>query len=264
MTKTTRNPHPFLAKIEQPAVLSARHILLYGPSGVGKTTFIGSAAFDSRTSPVCHLDFDGGGSTLAGIDPKLLVRVPIRDWKDYSEAYDYLTTQPHPFRSVAIDSLTETHIFGLLSIVDAAIQDSKRRSDPYEVEQGDYGKAMVMLRRLLRAFRALPLHVFYTALAKTEVEPREGAVKKPMLFGQMSDEVVGLFDTTAYLSFAQLDGRPGKKVEPVRVLVLQNEPSVRVKVRTGWGQTVPNYIPVSREHGVSELFDVLEVPQTNP
>lgn len=265
MTDQTK-PHPFQAKLLQAQKLPQRQVLIFGPSGVGKTSFVGSAALDPRTSPTLVLDFDGGSSSLAGLPTDVCTVAPIKTWQDYSDAYDYLLNAKHGFRSVAVDSTTETHIYAVLNIVSEAFirgqegrQGERQRIDDLSVEQGDYGKALNQIRRFLREFRKLPMHIFYTALTQTDSEPREGYVKKPMMFGRMADEIVGMFDVTGYLSLARVGKKGEEKVK--RIMILQNEPSIRAKVKTPWGTEIPDYFEVDLDSGVTKLFDILNVPQ---
>lgn len=258
----SRNPqdHPFHKKLTKAPIATERRMLIYGASGAGKTTLIGSAAFDERTSPALVLDFDGGGSSLSGLDPEKLSYVRIRDWDDYTQAYDYLMNSDHPYKLVAIDSLSETHVYALLNVVDHEVQKRDRRDDNLEVEQGDYGKALVQMRRFLNAWKVLPLHCIFTALVKTEVAPKEGRVAKPALFGQFADEVVGMFDVTGYLALEEVKTRKDQS-EKRRVLTLQNTPGVRAKVRTPFGEVLPqDEISLDLTGGITTLFDFLKVP----
>lgn len=238
-----------------------RRALIYGPSRAGKTTFLGSAAYDPRTAPHLICDFGGGTGSLYGIPDNLLQVITIRDWQDFNDVYGYLETGESKYKSVSIDSLTDTHLYALFGIVDSEIANNRnRKQDDLEIHQSDYGKAMVQMRRLLMSMKTLPMHTFFTALSKTEVEPREGSVRKPFLFGQMSEEVVGMFDITGFLSTTRKkDG--DEKSDTQRVLVLQNYPGLRVGIRTPFGETIPNEVVLGSNDGVTKLFDLLKIPK---
>lgn len=218
--------------------------LLFSPAGHGKTHFLGTAMDDERTSPMLLLDFEGGDETLSGLDIDV---APIRDWDDYNEAYEVMSDPDTKYRSMGIDSISETHIWGLLSRIS---EKGDTRKDPDLIEQGDYGVVSTQMRRLLREFRDLPLHVFYTASAKEIEERGVGKVKVPAMAGQMSDEVVHLMSVVGYLAKGEEDG------ETVRSLLF-NEQGYRTKIRMPWGMEAPDYLD---NPTITDLMDVLQIP----
>lgn len=240
LSKTTKLP-----TITRPEVIRFVKALIYGPSGHGKTRFLGTALDDERTNPMMFLDYEGGTSTLVG-KPMDIVR--IRDWQDYNEVYAYLKNGDHPYKSVGLDSISETHIFALFQIIEADV----RRKNPDLIEQGDYGIASVQMRRLLRAFRDLDMHVFAISLATEEVDPRVGKVKRPSLVGKLADEAPGIFDVVGYLAMEQ-----GPDGVNNRWLLLNNYPQFRVKARTPWEATIPNEL---ENPTVTSLLDALQIP----
>jgi len=223
--------------------------IFFGPPHAGKTHLIGTAVFDERTAPIAILDLEGGvEDVLTGIPGwgTDLIHIPIHSWPDFNNAYARLDENDEGFRSFAIDSLSETHVFALLKILD---EEGQRRSDPDLIQQNDYGKALVQLRRLVRTFRDLPMHGFYTAHSKDEPDPREGLVKMVNLSGKAAIEIPGLMTLCGYL--AQEESEEGLK----RILLLQNYAKIRTKVRTPWGIDAPDEI---EEPTISSILDVLK------
>lgn len=218
--------------VQEPEALHQIKILIYGPSGFGKTSLIGSAMLDPRLAPVVVLDYEGGTSVLRGSGAKVL---PIRSWEDFSSAYQMLAEGNHPFKTVAIDSLSEAHIFALLDRLD----NRPNRKNTETLDMQDYGTAQTQLRRLMRMFRDLPYHFIGTALANEITDIREGTVKVPAMQGKLATEVLGLFDVVAYLGTQ--DNEETGEVD--RVLVLKNYPKIKTKIRVPWmleGMTVPD------------------------
>lgn len=220
-----------MVKIVKPSENRFIKALIFGPAGQGKTTLMGSAALDERTAPMLVIDFEGGSGSLAGLDVDI---APVQSWEDFNEVYNNLANGDtvdgvdySQYKSVAIDSITEIHIFALLDILR---EKGPTRRDPDALEIQDYGKASTQLRRLLRAFRDLPLHVFFSALAKDTEIKGLGRVTMPSLSGQMAEEVPGLMDVVGYLAQAEDDNG-----EVERLLLLQNYPKYRTKVRLPWG-----------------------------
>jgi hypothetical protein len=108
------------------------------------------------------------------------------------------------------------------------------------------------MRRLLREFRDLPLHVFYTAGSK-EIEVRkEGKVRVPSMAGQLAEEVVHLPSVVGYLARGE-DDDEGE----YRTLLLQNYAGFRTKARVKWGAVAPDEI---EDPTVEKLLDALEIP----
>ncbi len=232
-------------QISHPA--SARHAkaLIFSPAGHGKTHLLGTAEEDERTSPMLLLDFEGGDETLSGLDIDM---AKIRSWDDYSEAFEILSDPDTKYKSVGIDSASETHIWAILTRLKAL---ESKRSDKDLVELGDYGAVSTQMRRLLREFRDLPMHVFYTATTKEIEERGVGKVKVPAMSGQMADEIVALMSIVGYLALT-----PGEE-DIDRMLLLQNYPGFRTKVRSPWNMVPPDEI---EDPTITKLLDALEFP----
>ena len=229
-------------------------MLIHAPSGHGKTYFLGTAALDARTSPMLVMDFEGGTSTLAGLDIDI---APIRSWEDYEEVYTNLLEGNEvdgidysQYRSIGVDSISETHIFALLELLRV---NGPQRKDPDLIEMGDYGRASVQMRRLLRSFRDLPMHVVFTSHSKEIEEPRVGKVKVPSMSGQLAEEVPGMMDVVGYL--AKGEDEDGAEY---RDLLLQGFPKFRSKVRVPWEVTAPDSIENAT---ITDVLDVLGIAE---
>ena len=134
MTVTPRKPH------------DARFVkaLIHGPAGAGKTRLLGSAQDDPRTYPMAFLNFEGGEQTLSGLDIDVF---DIRDSKDYESVFGDLVKPNTPYKSVGVDSITETQVSTLLEILDG---DTINRADPDQLAQQDWGIVLVRMRRIVR------------------------------------------------------------------------------------------------------------------
>jgi hypothetical protein len=204
--------------------------LVFSPSGHGKTRFLGTANDDPRTKPMLLLDFEGGTQSLAG---RRIDVMQIRSWADFTKANAYLRTKDHGYKSVGIDSVSEVQRFALMTLLDT--DPNTARPDADSLVQRDYTRAHTQMRRLLRSFRDLPLHVFYTALAQDKADPRVGTVKLPLLAGVLAEEIVATMDAVMYLA---LTPNPETK-ENDRALLLHSIPGFRIKVRAPIGSDPP-------------------------
>jgi phage nucleotide-binding protein len=238
-------------RIHTPAQLKFAKVLIFAPPGHGKTHLLGTAQEDDRTYPMLFLDFDAGSETLDGLDIDV---VRIHSWKDSDEVLEALERQEikviggteydfGEYRSIGIDSISEWNRWAQLHILE---KEGKGRRDPDLVELKDYNRVAVQLRRVLRRYRDLPMHVFLSAHAIDREEPRSGMIKKPDLSGTLSDEIAGLVSTVGYLAVDRSDGE--------RVLVLHGYKEYRTKCRTPWNVTAPEEIIAP---DITEIMDVL-------
>ncbi len=232
-------------QITNPSAARYAKGLVFSPAGHGKTHLLGTAEDDERTSPMLLLDFEGGLESLSGLN---IDTAPIRGWDDYNEAFEVLSDPDTKYKSVGIDSASETHIWAILTRL---AEQSAKRSDKDLVELGDYGAVSTQMRRLLREFRDLPMHVFYTATTKEIEERGVGKVKVPAMAGQLADEIVALMSIVGYLALT-----PGEE-DIDRMLLLQNYPGFRTKVRAPWNMDAPDEI---EDPTITKLLDALEFP----
>lgn len=196
-------------------------MIVYSPPGHGKTTLLGTAAGDPRLSPMLLIEFEGGTRSIRSkvkkisIDqlgkekPKVDVihTVEIRTWGDFDLVYDFLLTADHPYRSIGLDSLSEMNYLNMQTVLlDAGVQDKNRDLDV--PEQRDYLRSASQMRRLVRYFRDLPMHVFMTSGAQQGQDPRTKTSMMMMsLTGKLVFEIPGLFDVVGYLAMVdQEDG----------------------------------------------------------
>jgi hypothetical protein len=193
------------------------------------------------------LDFEGGTwdvlKTLPGLDSKWFYR-RIKSWDDYNSAYAELETNDLGIKSCGIDSISETHIYALMHILDTK---GANRSNPDLIEQGDYGVGLVQIRRLVRSFRDLPMHTFFTAHHKDEVDPRLGMTKLVNLPGKAATEVPGLMTAVGYLT---------KDNEGTRCMVFGGDPKIRTKIRLPWGS---DPVEVVDDPTVTDILNLLKI-----
>lgn len=245
--------------IRKPIDLALAKVLIYGDPGIGKTRFLGTAQQDERTNPMLVLDFEGGTSTLAGLDIDVF---QIKGWQDFDDAYDFLVAGGHGYNSVAIDSVSETHWQMLSTLLDERDKGSNKVEDVSDPQE--YGKALVQLRRFMRKFRDLPLHVFYTAHARDDKDPKRGTVRKPSLAGKAAGEVMGIVDVAGYLAWQEVEVQDGKQVrkEMMRTLSLKNNPRINVKTRTRWDLALetPDELIGDDEVSITGLLNAIGIP----
>jgi hypothetical protein len=249
--------HP---KIIKPGDRPYLRLLVFAPYQSGKTTLLGTAHQDPRTSPHLVLDFEGNTSVLLGCKNSVGEEIsiwPMRSASDLNEAFAYLHKGDHPFKSCSIDSLTEINWYFLSTEMDRRVQlaggEGSRATLPDQSQIQDYGAILVQQRRLVRRFNTLPLHIIYTALDFQEAVAGEGEVTKPAMQGNFRNEVGGLMDVVGYLSLDEK--KKDENDNHPRIMYLHDVPRLRARIRTEWGKA--NTIPKKLENPtVTKLLNV--------
>lgn len=157
----------------------------------------GSADEIPEMRPVLIIDIEGGLLSLGNRFPDV-ESVRVKTWDDMQKVYDDLYRGNHGYNTVVLDSLTEIQKFSMSTIMEFVVKKDPER-DPDIPSMREWGKNIEQIRRLVRAFRDLPMHTIFTALAKSDKDGKTGAVKtKPSLSGKLADEVAGFVDIVGY------------------------------------------------------------------
>ena len=236
-----KRPAPLVAKqglpLQKPsAAAQYLKVLVYGRPGVGKTYFAGTAEDDPRTAPVLFADVEGGVLTISHRGEALDV-FRINDFGDDLEAlFGFLSSGQHEYKSVVIDSLTELQKASMRGIMRKAIQTQPGR-DPDSPMLQEWGKNLEQVRRVVRAFRDLPIHVIMTALEVESKDDRTGEVTvSPSLSGKLASEVSGFFDIVGRLhtvAASSRDAEGNRQVTVTRRLLVSSTTKFIAKDRSG-------------------------------
>lgn len=175
------------------------NMLIYGRSGVGKTRLAASASEVPELAPVLLIDIEGGTFSIRDLYPTVDV-LRVSTWADMQDAYDELYDGHHKYKTVVLDSLTEIQKFSMMNIMDDLMKDPRNSDrDPDIPSIREWGKNIEQIRKMVRAFRDLPMTAIFTALVVEDKNPKTGAIeRKPSLSGKLSGEVAGFLDIVAY------------------------------------------------------------------
>lgn len=173
------------------------NMMVYGDPGVGKTVFAGSASSVEALSPVLYIDVEGGTLSLRERYPNVDV-VRITNFDQLGELFGELRSGRTPYKTVVLDSITEIQKFGMYAVMKRAIEKDGDR-DPDLPGIGEWGKNTEQMRRLIRAFRDLPMNTIFIALAATDVDKRSNKLFKPSLSAKLSNEVAGFLDIVVFM-----------------------------------------------------------------
>lgn len=209
------------------------NILIYGNPGVGKTTFCATAQDHPAMRDVLFLNMEGGMLSVAKRGD--VAKVDVNSAKALEEVFwDFINHDPDylRFKTVVLDSGTETQNKGLEDLVLAAINDPKsNREDRDDIFLADYGKSNTQLTRLFRWFRDAPVHFLMTALPKpvyprgNKGQPNENAQPieiLPSFTAKLAETAQGFMDFVWYM---YQDG------EGKRCILTQNQGLYRAKTR---------------------------------
>lgn len=189
------------------------NLLVYGDSGAGKTLLTGTAAYVEELCPMLFVDVEGGTHTLAHFDEvdDMLDVIPDPDeqertlrWGDIQKIYDDLYRGRHPYKTVAIDSLTELQKLAMATNLGSG---TKMQIDAIGnlPEFKDWHINTEQMRRMVRAFRDLPINTIFTALADDQLDPRTAKsenpriIKRPSFTKKLAQEIPAFFDLVFYL-----------------------------------------------------------------
>lgn len=172
--------------------------LIYGAPGTWKTSFAGSA------DDVLIGSAEAG---LLGLKSGINY-VEIKSFKDLQEVYKYLADGNHPYKTFALDSISE--------INDIIINElSAGKGQMYQNDWWVLGKRMV---DMLRKFRDLPMNVIFVS-HETTVNDDERVVKYvPMLSWKTTLKIPGFFDVV-WRIYINDKGEHKMRVEPRHDLV---------------------------------------------
>jgi len=216
------------ANIDQDAALNTVSCLVYGDSGVGKTTSLRTLPQASTVVAVSERSaIPLRGTRFAGL-------LQLGDWEDVELLYTAFANPQSLIatelegqieaienaKCLAIDSLSELSDMCIRHIVrvdrpEMCKERSKNRStrpqNTYEDQMGleDWGLYRTRMLNMISAFCHLPIHIVVTCLA-TWLKDKAGndTFRTPNLGGKSSRECAAYFDCVLHMEGRTTDGKP--------------------------------------------------------
>lgn len=232
------------------------NILVYGESGVGKTVFASTAP-----RPILWLESEGGTSSIG--DKKGIDIARVSGLETYREALVYLESNPGKYKTVVIDSFSETQAAVLKDIMGAVKRLDPTR-DEFSPQWDEWGRLTGIMREIARAYRDLPANVIITALQREDKDDLTGRVKvRPRLSPTLADELPAYMDAVLYLYAAtaragEVDGEGVQKddegVTVIRNALIKPTGKYIAKARIPKGAPAPDFIADPTFEKVTDLL----------
>lgn len=185
-----------LDQINSPVEYSAkRKILIYGPSGVGKTSL-----YDGIKDALV-LDVEEGTSVLLKKDEMVKngTRIfPLKSWENLQNIFTLIQSGKLSFTNIVLDSITDMQELCKDHVLETQ---SRRRISDETPSQQDYGVISERMRKMLRNFRALDTNIIYIARERYLKDEETGAERiRPDVSGKLQDDLPGAMDVTVYMT----------------------------------------------------------------
>ena len=168
--------------------------LIYGPPKSGKTTFAGTA------KNAVFASAEGGLLSIAHKRPEFK---DIKSIADLTELYNFLKKGEHKYNTVVIDSITEIN-----EIIKSDIEKKTGRT----VKDEDWDELGKRIRKVLRNFRDLPMHVVFIAQERYFTNKEKIEKIAPSLNGKSAADIAYFMDVVGYPQL-ESDGRRWMQTE---------------------------------------------------
>jgi len=222
--------NPIQSKIKRVGVDAAfLKILVYGKSGVGKTVF-------SSTAPKPL--FINADRSLLSVADKKVDAIDLNNFLGMNEIFWYLQSGKHPYKTVVLDGFGEIQKKSMDTILRNVVK-AKPSRDPDIPSKNDWGKNTEQLRKVVRAFRDLPMHVIFTCLERVEKDENDIIESvSPAVTPRLGDDLESSVDIIGYLfvqSVSKGSTEKGSETEKkvVRRLLVQPFGKFLAKDRSG-------------------------------
>lgn len=234
---------------EAPAVLNLSKLqdkepyvngLVYGDSGVGKTVFASTAP-----RPILWLEAEGGTHSIG--DKTDIDVAQVQSLETYRETLKFLEANPGLYKTLVVDSLTESSAGLLKEIMRQAVIDDEER-DEFEPHFAEWRKLTEIMREIIRAYRDLPMHLVVTALEREDTDEMTSRVKvRPRLSPALADELPGFMDFVGYMyskgDIIDAKKKDGEEQDPIqRIMLLRPTIKHRAKLRAPMGSNPPDML----------------------
>jgi len=236
-----------------------RLLVVYGPTGAGKSWF-GASAESKLGGRTLIISTEGAEGGLTGFDVDVLT---VHTMDELRATLKELKTDPGPYKDgvLVLDSLSQMARFGLASDAEGEFKKGNTRT-PLNIPLDSYKRVGEDIRRSVWFARTLPMHVVLICLDRVFTSD-DNTVRMigPNLTESLSGDIRAYGDLVGYMAAEVLDVQKDGKVERqlVRRLFLQPGRDYHARVRVGKGIVVPEFLVAPTIEKVLKVFIPQEV-----
>lgn len=187
-----------LAKPAKEAVESV-NMLLYGDSGVGKTTFCGSGRQRGKNDLIIAVEKGTISAARAGSQANVL---NVEDLDQLFEIISAIENEPERFEWVCVDSITKLQDMIWQHIISKAVERNPGRNR-FKRELQEYGEAQLILKEIIERLNASKANILYTATSASDVNEEAEQYAIPNIHGQknaLAAWVTAQMDLVCYMT----------------------------------------------------------------
>lgn len=200
-----------LERLEQPVVQSEKlKILIYGPSGVGKTSLYAGA------KNALILDVEEGTSSINNEVKAEMIKngsrfFPLKSWEDLQGIFTLIQEGKIKFNTIIMDSVTDIQELCKEHILTTQ---SRNRVSPETPSQQDYGVLTERMRKMVRNFRSLDSNIVYIARERFDKDETTGEERvRPDIVGKLQNDLPGAVDIVGYMLSVEGERKIGFDLE---------------------------------------------------
>lgn len=232
---TPATPVAVLSGIHKPSDRpnSSFGICIYGRSGTGKTTLLGT--MPGRGLIIDIPQAEGGTFVLNGTGDRIDVK-EVHTWAEIQEVFWFLQKQNHDYKWVAIDSITAMTELAKRKIV----RERELAADPAKITLQEWGQLNQLVIELIYQFRTLPIHVIFVAQEALHKESDDSPVAPMVGPDTRTKAVNALIPSMLIVGRTSVESTPDGTFE--YRFRIGPHPTFMTKVRHKPGLEVPNVI----------------------
>lgn len=216
--------------------------MVYGEYGSGKTLLAASSVQVPAMRDVLLISAESGDRTLKDSDEDAfdeIDTIKCHNFKQVSAIVDYLRThcrlrdandieglraqeeqyrgeardEPRKYQTVIIDSISEVEQYALYHLL-GVTERTSIIEDVASAEFKEYKQLNIAMKRMLRSFRDLPMHVMFICAQGYVQDENKRKTYAPQLTGKLSSQVQGFMDLVGFITVMekQKDGTTPRRM----------------------------------------------------